>query len=308
MKSAKNSTCYGVLFFLLMGGLHIPAAFAGANTIVTDLLGRSVMAPADPQRVIALAPNITEIIFDLKQQHRLVGVTRYSDYPADARKFPKVGSYVQLDLERIVALKPDLCIAIKDGNPRVVVERLATMGIPVYAVDPRNLDSVIETILAIGTLLKAENTARELVQTMQARIARVQMKVSQAGNRPKVFFQIGISPIVSVGTDTFIHELIEKAGGTNLAAGDTPYPRFSREQVLGLSPEVIIITSMARAAVFERVKEEWSSWPSLPAVQNHKIFIEDSNLFDRPSPRLVDALELLAKLIHPEFIKESLSP
>jgi iron complex transport system substrate-binding protein len=111
-----------------------------------------------------------------------------------------------------------------------------------------------------------------------------------------------------VGTDTFIHELIEKAGGTNLAAGDTPYPRFSREQVLGLSPDVIIITSMTRAAVFERVKEEWSRWPNMPAVQNQKIFIADSNLFDRPSPRLVEAIELLARLIHPEFIKENQSP
>jgi len=171
-------------------------------------------------------------------------------------------------------------------------------------VDPRNLGSVMETILEIGRLLQADNTARELVQTMQRRIARVQTQLSQTARRPRVFFQIGISPIVSVGTQTFIHELIVKAGGTNLAAGDSPYPRFSREQVLGLSPEVIIITSMARSAVFEQVKEEWSRWPSLPAVQNHRIFIEDSNLFDRPTPRLVDALELLAKRIHPELIKE----
>jgi len=304
MKSVRNATCFGVLFLLLTGAVHLPAGLARADTTVTDLLGRSVSAPDDPRRVIALAPNITEIIFALKQQHRLAGVTRYSDFPADASKFPKVGSYVHLDLERIVALKPDLCIAIKDGNPRVVVERLAKMGIPVYAVDPRNLGSVMETILEIGRLLQADNTARELVQTMQRRIARVQTQVSQIARRPRVFFQIGISPIVSVGTQTFIHELIVKAGGTNLAAGDSPYPRFSREQVLGLSPEVIIITSMARSAVFEQVKEEWSRWPSLPAVQNHRIFIEDSNLFDRPTPRLVDALELLAKRIHPELIKE----
>jgi len=308
MSSAIKSTCCLVIFFLLAAGLSPFTCFAATLTEVTDQLGRAVMVPVDPRRVIALAPNITEIIFALKQQHRLKGVTQFSDYPAEARNFPKVGSYVQLDLERIVALKPDLCLAIKDGNPRVVVERLQSMGIPVYAVDPRNLDSVMQTIVAIGRLMQAEHTARNLVQTMQARVAHVQAKVARAASRPGVFFQIGISPIVSVGTDTFIHELIEKAGGTNLAAGNTPYPRFSREQVLGLSPEVIIITSMTRAAVFERVKEEWSSWPNMPAVQNQKIFIADSNLFDRPSPRLVDALELLAKLIHPEFIKENQSP
>ena len=308
MKSAIKSVCCLVIFFLLTGGLYFPTGFAATSTEVTDLLGRSVKVPADPRRVIALAPNITEIIFALKQEHRLKGVTQFSDYPVEARKFPKVGSYVHLDLERIVALKPDLCIAIKDGNPRVLVERLESMGIPVYAVDPRNLNSIMETILAIGRLMNAENTARDLVQTMQTRVVRVQAKVSQAAGRPGVFFQIGISPIVSVGTDTFIHELIEKAGGTNLAAGDTPYPRFSREQVLGLSPDVIIITSMARTDIFERVKEEWSRWPNMPAVQNQKIFIADSNLFDRPSPRLVEAIELLARLIHPEFIKENQSP
>lgn len=303
----RSARCL-VIFSLLTGGLYLPMAFAEAFTVVTDPLGRSVKVPADPRRVIALAPNITEIIFALKQEHRLKGVTQFSDYPVEALKLPKVGSYVQLDLERIVALKPDLCIAIKDGNPRSVVERLESMGIPVYALDPRNLNSVMETIVSIGRLVQAENTARDLVQTMQTRVARVQTKVSQAAVRPGVFFQIGISPIVSVGTPTFIHELIEKAGGTNLAAGDTPYPRFSREQVLRLSPDVIIITSMDRTDIFRRVKEEWSRWPNIPAVQNRKIFITDSNLFDRPSPRLVDALELLARLIHPELIKENQSP
>ena len=118
------------------------------------------------------------------------------------------------------------------------------------------------------------------------------------------FFQIGLSPIVSVGTGTFIHELIVLAGGKNLSEGPVQYPRFSREQVLALSPEVFVITSMARGASFESVKKEWSQWPDLPAVRNNRILLVDSNLFDRPSPRLVDALELLLKLIHPELFRE----
>ena len=127
--------------------------------------------------------------------------------------------------------------------------------------------------------------------------------ISQDTYRPGVFFQIGISPIVSVGTDTFLHELIVLAGGKNLADGKTPYPRFSREQVLALAPEIFIVTSMARQAVFERVKAEWRRWPSMPAVRNERIFLVDSNLFDRPSPRLVDGLEMLIKLIHPELLR-----
>jgi iron complex transport system substrate-binding protein len=279
------------------------AAQSAAGT-VTDQLGRQVNAPDNPQRIVALAPNITEIIFALGQEHRLKGVTRYSDFPSEAAKLFKVGSYVHLDLERIVALKPDLCIAIKDGNPRLVAQRLESLKIPVYAVDPKNLDSIMNTIIEIGELLDADEKAKMLVRDMHSRIQRVKSLVEKAAHRPGVFFQIGISPIVSVGTPTFIHELIVLAGGTNLASGPVPYPRFSREQVLALSPEVFIITSMERATVFEKVKAEWSQWPNLPAVRNKRIYLEDSNLFDRPTPRLVGGLELLVRLIHPELFEE----
>jgi len=274
--------------------------------IVTDQLGRQITVPENPQRVVALAPSITEIIYALGQENLLKGVTLYSDFPPAAVNFPKVGSYVQLNLEKIVALKPDLCIAIKDGNPRVVANRLESLNIPVYAVDPRNLETVMQTVLEIGNLLNANQRAGLLVQRMRSRVFKVKSLVAKAGYRPRVFFQIGISPIVSVGTDTFMHELIVLAGGKNLAQGPVAYPRFSREQVLALSPEVFIITSMARAAVFEQVKAEWSRWPNMPAIRDHRIFLEDSNFFDRPTPRLVDGLELLVKLIHPELFDKTL--
>ena len=269
-----------------------------------DQLGRSIIVPDNPQRIISLAPSITEIIYDLGQEHRLAGVTRFSDFPAEAAKLPKVGSFVRLDLERIVALKPDLCIAVKDGNPRAVVERLESLQVPVYVVNPRDLDSMMEAVIEIGALLNAGKKAKSLVQNMSLRIQRVEFLVAKALNRPRVFYQIGISPIVSAGSDTFIHELISLAGGKNLAQGPARYPRFSREQVLALSPEVFIITSMAKGEVFESVKKEWSRWPAIPAVRDQRIFLVDSNLFDRPTPRLLDGLELLVRLIHPELFKE----
>ncbi|MBU4344954.1 MAG: cobalamin-binding protein [Desulfobacteraceae bacterium] len=280
---------------------------AGAQSAVkktTDQLGRSVMLPDNPQRIISFAPSITEIIYGLGQEHRLAGVTRFSDFPPEAEKLPKVGSFVRLDLERIVALKPDLCIAIKDGNPRAVVERLESLQVPVYVVNPRDLDSVMETVIEIGSLLNAGKKAKSLVQKMRSRIQRVEFLVAKASNRPRVFYQVGISPIVSAGSDTFIHELILLAGGENLAQGTTGYPRFSREQVLTFSPEVFIITSMARGEVFERVKKEWSRWTTIPAVRDQRIFLVDSSLFDRPTPRLLDGLELLVRLIHPELFEE----
>jgi iron complex transport system substrate-binding protein len=290
-----------LLFSLLVLFMSLITRVA-AETFV-DQLDRQITMPDNPQRLISLAPSITEIIYALEQENRLKGVTRHSDFPAAATKLPKIGSYVRLDLERIVALNPDLCIAIKDGNPRVTIDRLDSLKIPVYVVNPRNLKTVLETIIEIGNILNAGEKAENLLTNLRDRIQRVQSLISQDTYRPGVFFQIGISPIVSVGSDTFLHELIVLAGGKNLAVGKTPYPRFSREQVLALAPEIFIVTSMARQAVFEQVKAEWRRWPSMPAVRNERIFLVDSNLFDRPSPRLVDGLELLIKLIHPELLK-----
>lgn len=273
---------------------------------VTDQLGRSVALSDNPQRVVSLAPSITEIIYELGQEHRLSGVTRFSDFPSEAAKLPKVGSFVQLDLERIVALKPDLCLSTKDGNPRAVVERLESLQIPVYVVNPRDMDSMMKTVVEIGVLLNADQKAKTLAQKMRSRIQKVERLVAKASNRPRVFYQVGIFPIVSAGSNTFIHELILLAGGKNLAAGLTAYPRFSREQVLALSPEVFIISSMAKGEVFERVKKEWSRWTDIPAVRNQQIFLVDSNLFDRPTPRLLDGLKLLVRLIHPELFEPEL--
>ena len=289
-----------MIFVLLCFG-ELPAT-AG---VVTDKLGRKVLVPENPQRIISLAPNITEIIFALNSENRLKGVTLHCDFPVEAKLLPKVGSYVGLDLEKIVSLKPDLCIAIKDGNPKSVIDRLESFGIPVYAVDPRNLDSVMETILSIGGLLGADKRADILVKNMRSRIQHVTALVAATSHKPGVFFQIGTAPVVSVGTRTYIHELIMLAGGINVTAGETPYPRFSREQLIALSPDVIIITSITRNDAFEQVLAEWNKWPQIQAVRNKRIYMADSDLFDRPSPRLVDGLEALVKLIHPELFGDN---
>jgi cobalamin transport system substrate-binding protein len=271
---------------------------------VSDQLQRKIDVPDDPQRIVSLAPSITEMIFQLNQANRLKGVTQYSNYPAEASTLPRVGSYVRLDLERILALRPDLCIAIKDGNPKETVERLQSLNIPVYVVNPQNLATVIRTIADIGRLLNASKQADMLTKAMVTRLQGVETMLAQTEKRPRVFIQIGISPIISAGSKTFIHDLILKAGGINVAAGSTAYPRYSREQVLALSPEIIIITSMDRQAEFEKVKADWSRWANLPAARNQSIHLVDSDVFDRPSPRLMDGLELLVKLIHPELFEQ----
>lgn len=292
----------GLLYSVVVPAFVVPQSSAEE---LKDQLGRMVSVPRNPQRIVCLAPSIAEIMFALGQEQRVVGVTAYSDFPPEALDLPKVGSYVHLDLERIVALRPDLCFAIRDGNPRLVAQRLEHLKIPVYAVDPRDLGSVMATLHEMGEILNAEKEAREVVRLMESRIERVRNAISTVSHTPRVFFQIGLSPIVSAGTDTFLHELISLSGGENLAQGPVMYPRLTREQVVALHPDVLIITTMTRGAAFDRIQDDWAAWDHMPAVKNRRIHVVDSDLFDRPSPRLVDALEVLARLIHPESFEEA---
>ena len=297
-----NTLAAGIAFLALV--LCPVVALSGDSKRVTDLMGRQVTVPVSPQRIMALAPSVTEIVFALGCEAKLVGVTMFSDFPEGANALPKVGSYVHLDLEKIVSLNPDVCIAVKDGNPKHIVDRLESLGIPVFAVDPIDLESVMETILAIGGVINADRRANAVVRDMRTRIATVKNTLLGIGIRPRVFFQIGIDPIVSAGSRTFINELIVMAGGDNLAAGGVPYPRFNREQVLNLKPDVMIITSMARHAIFKEVKAYWSQWSGMPAVQYGRIHLQESNIYDRPTPRLVRGLETLSKLLHPDRFTE----
>ncbi len=273
---------------------------------IVDQTGRVVILPRNPKRVISLAPSITEIIYDLDRENCLKGVTKYSNFPVQAKKLPRIGSYVELDLEKIVRLKPDICIAIKDGNPIQTIQRLWNLGISVYAINPVNLNSVMDTVMGIGDILNAQAKAKAIVDNMKNRIKKIKSIIASAATKPKVFFQIGIAPIVSAGTNTFLNELIRLSGGINLGAGPNPYPRFSMEQIIRLNPDIILISSMARSkndAIFKEMKQKWETWHMINAVKNKKIFIVDSNIFDRPTPRLINGLELLAHIIHPELFK-----
>ena len=288
-----------VLIFLILPGNIL----AGP---VVDQVGRTLVVPENPTRVIALAPSITEIIYDLGQEERLVGVTQYSTYPPEAESLPRVGSYVRLDIEKIVALKPDLCIATKDGNPKHIVDKIVSLGIPVYVINPRNLQQIMDTITRLGSLLRAEQAAKELVSDMEKRIGRVQARVKKGDHRPRVFFQIDAEPLFSAGTDTFIHELIELAGGINTTAGEVSYPRYSWEDIIVLQPEIVMISSMAGGLAPEYLLNSWKKWNLLSAVKNDKVFVVDAELFDRPTPRLIDGLEVIVAIIHPElFIKSN---
>jgi iron complex transport system substrate-binding protein len=270
---------------------------------VVDQIGRQVEIPERPSRVVGLAPNVVEIVYLLGRGEILKGATQYSNHPAEAALLPRVGSYVRLDIEKIVALKPDLCLAIRDGNPLHTVNRIEALGIPVYVVDPKSLEDIIEMISGLGVLLDAKEKAGMITGDMRRRIRVVKDKIAGSVSRPGVFFQIDAEPIVSAGRDTFIHQLIVTAGGRNLAAdvGLAAYPKFSWEDVLSARPDVAIVASMAGGGSVEELKAGWFRWPQIPAVKNDRVHVVDASLVDRPTPRLIDGLETFARIIHPEL-------
>jgi iron complex transport system substrate-binding protein len=282
-----------VLFLTLL------AAPAHARSVV-DQTGEEIELPAVPTRVLALAPSLTEMIFSLQAEDKLIGATSYSNFPEAANNLPRVGSYVQLDLEKIISLKPELCIAIKDGNPRRTIDAIKGLGIPVFAIDPRNIEQILDAFRLVGDILGASQRADELVADMERRLALVKKRVDASKTRPRVFFQIADIPIISAGKDSYIDKLITMAGGTNLAGNMTEYPRYSWENIMQLQPEIIVISSMAGGKSPELLKAPWQKWPEIPAVRNNQLHVVNADLFNRPTVRLIDGLEILSEILHPD--------
>jgi len=269
--------------------------------VFRDSLGRNVEVPFVPKRIVSLAPNITEMIYFLGLGERLVGVTRFSYFPKEAQKKPKVGVYTGVNIEKVVTLSPDLVIATADGNKREDVEMLEEAGIPVYVVNPRKVNQVLDTIERLGQICGVTDRAKHLVNCLRERVTKV-MKAVRNRERPLVLLVINVKPLISVNQSTIHHDIIKLAGGRNMTGDQSiTYPILSMEEVIRKGPDVIIISSMERGGEFERARKEWFQWSTLPAIQRGRVYLIDSDLIDRAAPRIVTGLEEMARLIHPEI-------
>lgn len=285
--------------FLLLAVLHGTVNVSRSETF-RDAMGRNVNIAKEPVRIVPLAPSITEILYYLGLGDRVAGVTNFSYYPPEALEKPKVGSYIDLNIERIISLGPDLVIGTKDGNQPGIVDMLEQARIPVYIVNPRNVVEVIDTLPVIGRLCGIEEKAVMLAGKLKARLERITSEL-ESREKPLVFLQINLHPIMTVNKNTFHHDIIRLAGGINMSADAViNYPRISIEEVIRRRPDVLLISSMDRGGMFEKARQEWMKWTSIPAVRNKRVHLIDSDLIDRPSPRIVDGIEAMARLIHPE--------
>ena len=269
-------------------------------TTTTDMLGRTLTVPDGPMRVVSLAPSLTEIVFALGRGDWLVGVTDFCDYPPEARSKPKVGGSMTPDLERVVGLRPDLVLATAEGNPRDTVAQLTRLRISVFAVKPDGYAGILASLQAVGRALRAEAAAARLVRDIQGRVGAIRHAV--AGERhPRVLYLVWTDPLIAAGPTTYIHDLIEMAGGENVVRErSVPYPRLGWEEVVGEAPEVILVASHRNGSERPPIREVWRSWQSVPAVRSGRIIAVPGDTIHRPGPRVVEGVERLARAIHPE--------
>jgi iron complex transport system substrate-binding protein len=214
---------------------------------------------------------------------------------------PRIGGFVNPDIEKIVSLKPDLIIGIRDGNRIDTVDRLNDSGLPVYLIDPKGFDGVMRTIKNIGDVVGRDKESKKMMKEMINKRESI-TTLTQSLSKPKVFFQLGDAPMVTVGKGTLADDLIRLAGGRSISENESvSYPVYSIETVLLKAPEIIIMTSMDSKKNSPYLVKKWESWKSIPAVSMNRIYVIDSNLVDRPTPRIVEGLEALLRLIHPEI-------
>lgn len=274
--------------------LVVGAALARAGPVaVVDALGQTLVFPTPPWRIISIAPSVTEILYAVGAQARLVGVSSADDYPSDVRYRPKVGG-VQLDFERIASLRPDLVIGVASLQ-RSNLERLRAMGIRVLAIDPKSLSDTYEAILLIGRVVGREAQARAVVAQMQARERDVLLRTMRSRGIPRVYVEVWDQPFLTAGRGTFVDDLLRRARGRNVFGDLEGWPQVNEEQILLRDPEVVLVLHGDADRVLRR-----PAWRSMRAVREGRVHALVTAWVARPGPRLVLGLEQIARLLHPE--------
>ncbi len=285
----------------------MPTQTQSAAIDLTDGLGREVKLASPARRVVSLAPSNTEILFAVGAGSQVVGRDELSDYPAGVAGIQSVGgSMGNFSNEAIVALKPDLVLAA-EINPPELVKSLEGLGLTVYYLsNPTTLEGMYANLETVGRLTGHVDETATLVQSLKARVAALDTKLAGVTARPSVFYELDAtdaSKPYTAGPGTFIDQLIQRAGGKNVASTlKDQYPQISLEELVVLNPDIIVLSDSAYGETPEKVAAR-AGWSTIAAIKNGKVYPFDYHLLSLPGPRLVDGYEQLAKLLHPELFK-----
>lgn len=281
------------------------AAQTPTGRMVTDEVGREVKIPATVNRVVTLAPNLTETMYALGLEDRLVGDTNVCDTPAAAKSKPHVGDPQNPSLEAIVGLHPDLVLATTSINRVETADALKNLGIAVYTTDPETVRGMLGSIQHVADVIGAPKQGTELVGKLQQRLDAVRARLSE---RPKVhvLFVVWLEPLQTIGQNTFIADALRWAGAESVLVSRQKWPRLSIEEVVRLQPDYIVFTNDHGGGTATELADLRArpAWRDLDAVeQGHVVDVSEEAI--RPSPGLVDMIEQLARQLHPEAFSEN---
>jgi len=264
----------------------------------TDDIGRRVYLAAPAKRVVSLAPSVTEILFALGLDAEVVGVTTFCDYPPAAKMKPKIGAATP-SLEAILGLKPDLIVGNREFLRPDVLAKLEELKVPLFILAPKTVEDVLIQIGTIGRLVGRDREARSVVRGLRDRLGAIRDRAASA--KPvRVCYVVNTDPLISVGAGSFIHRMLELAGGENIVGQtEVPYPTLSFDEVLRRDPEVLLFPGGAGGGIPETERQRWRKWPTLSAVAHNRLHQVKAELVNRPGPRVIEGIEALAKVLHP---------
>jgi iron complex transport system substrate-binding protein len=295
MLERRNGSGRVLLLVVLIAGSCVPAL---ASRRVTDELGRTVVVPDQPQRIVCLTPSLTETVYELGAGDLIAGVSDFTTFPAEARSKPSVGGLIDPSVEKIVSLQPDLILMATRLNRQETTQQLEELAIPVYVVDPQGLDGVLKMVGSVGEAINRTERARALVKRLTDKRDGVTRRV-KALPRPRVLVVIWYDPVLTAGSRAFMTDAINAAGAESVTA-DIPqaWPQISMEQVVQRSPELLLLIRELHGGITLDVLKARAGWDRLEAVRSARVIYVDEKL-ELPSPSVFDALEELAKALHP---------
>jgi iron complex transport system substrate-binding protein len=300
-------TTAAIFFFVVLSRAQAPvpapAAVPSATPAfreVTDEAGRTVRIPQNPHRIVSLSPGLTETIYALGLQDLLVGDTDYCDFPPDAQHKPKVGGAINPSLEAIADLHPDLVLVTKSLNRLDTVNALANLGIPSYAIDPQSVAAIISSTQRLSEIMGAPQAGEALAKDLGRQLAGIQQRVARFPRR-SVLFVVWTQPLISVGKQTFIADALQYAGAVSVVDSTENWPKVSLEEIARLQPEFLVFTDSHTETTPLNIEalSDLPGWRILDAVRNHR-YAKTNDAVDRPAPRIVSAIEDLARQFHPE--------
>lgn len=283
--------------FILFSFTIEPGLSADPPISVIDDEGNVISLNQPARRVISLSPGITELLYAAGGGDYVKGVVSFSNYPGEAKNLPEVGSYNALDLEKILALNPDLVVAWKSGNPYLQISKLKKLGLTIYLSEPVEISDIPLSITRLGQLMGTEEAAEDSVSTFNSRFKLLKSSYPAVKEPIRVFIQIWNNPLMSVSGKHLISKVISLCGGENIF---TQYPGLTLnpdiETVLQRNPEVIIATGMADTA--QQWLTRWKSWAYLDAVKNERLYSVNPDLLVRHTPRILDGMEEVCGLLY----------